>query len=37
MLLLYVPATKASPIEVSINPDDETYWQTDYRFFDQYT
>jgi uncharacterized iron-regulated membrane protein len=34
---VHVPETKASPIEVSINPSDETYWQTDYRFFDQYT
>jgi len=34
---VHVPVTAASPIEVSINPDDATYWQTDYRYFDQYT
>lgn len=34
---VHVPATKASPIEVSINPDEGTYWQTDYRYFDQYS
>ena len=34
---VHIPSTSSSPIEVSINPDDETYWQTDYRYFDQYT
>lgn len=34
---VHVPSTPTSPIEVSINPDDETYWQTDYRYFDQYS
>ncbi len=34
---VHVPETSASPIAVSINPDDKTYWQTDYRYFDQYT
>jgi uncharacterized iron-regulated membrane protein len=34
---VHIPETKASPIEVSINPSSETYWETDYRFFDQYT
>lgn len=34
---VHIPETSSSAIEVSINPDDETYWQTDYRYFDQYT
>jgi uncharacterized iron-regulated membrane protein len=34
---VHIPSTHTSPIEVSINPDNETYWQTDYRYFDQYT
>ncbi|WP_276373644.1 PepSY-associated TM helix domain-containing protein [Chryseolinea sp. H1M3-3] len=34
---VHIPVTPSSSIEVSINPDDETYWQTDYRYFDQYT
>jgi hypothetical protein len=33
---VHIPATSSSPIEVSINADDETYWKTDYRYFDQY-
>jgi uncharacterized iron-regulated membrane protein len=37
VLEVHIPATHLSPIEVSINPDDETYWQTDYRYFDQYS
>lgn len=37
VLEVHIPATNLSPIEVSINPDDETYWQTDYRYFDQYS
>lgn len=37
ILEVHVPTTTLSPIEVSINPDDETYWQTDYRYFDQYS
>ena len=31
------PETAASSIAASANPDGETYWQTDYRYFDQYT
>jgi uncharacterized iron-regulated membrane protein len=31
------PETPASSIAASANPDDGTYWQTDYRYFDQYT
>ena len=34
---VHIPETASSAIEISINPDNETYWQTDYRYFDQYT
>src|SRR6188768_1732766 len=34
---VHVPETKASPLLITINGDDETFWQTDYRYFDQYT
>jgi uncharacterized iron-regulated membrane protein len=34
---VHIPMTAGSSIEVAINPDDETYWQTDYRYFDQNT
>ena len=37
VLEVHIPETASSAIEVSINPDDETYWQADYRYFDQYT
>lgn len=37
ILEVHIPVTTASAIEVAINPDDETYWQTDYRYFDQNT
>ena len=37
VLEVHIPETTSSAIEVSINPDDETYWQADYRYFDQYT
>ena len=37
VLEVHIPQTSSSPIEVSINPDDETYWQTEYRYFDQCT
>jgi uncharacterized iron-regulated membrane protein len=37
LLEVHIPETTSSVIEVSINPDDETYWQADYRYFDQYT
>ncbi|WP_347156403.1 PepSY-associated TM helix domain-containing protein [Pontibacter chitinilyticus] len=36
-LEVHVPETKGTSIEVALNPDTETYWQTDYRYFDQYT
>lgn len=37
ILEVHIPMSAGSAIEVAINPDDETYWQTDYRYFDQYT
>jgi len=37
VLEVHIPQTLSSPIEFSINPDDKTYWQTEYRFFDQHT
>ena len=37
VLEVHIPETLSSAIEISINPDDETYWQADYRYFDQYT
>jgi uncharacterized iron-regulated membrane protein len=37
MLEVHVPETKASPIAANTNPDAATYWQTDYRYFDQFT
>lgn len=29
--------SRASSIEVTLNPDTRTYWKADYRYFDQYT
>lgn len=34
---MHFPATNKSAIEVAVNTDADTYWKTDYRFFDQYT
>lgn len=34
---VHVPESDTSSIEVAINPDTETYWKTDYLYFDQYT
>lgn len=34
---VHPPETSASPIAANANPDADTYWQTDYRYFDQYT
>lgn len=34
---MHFPASDSSSIEVAVNTDDDTYWKTDYRFFDQYT
>lgn len=37
VLEVHIPATAASPIAANANPDAATYWQTDYRFFDQFS
>ncbi len=34
---MHFPSTDSSSIEVAVNTDADTYWKTDYRFFDQYT
>jgi uncharacterized iron-regulated membrane protein len=34
---VHIPEHANASIAVSINPDADTYWQTDYRYFDQYT
>ncbi|KAA5541719.1 PepSY-associated TM helix domain-containing protein [Adhaeribacter rhizoryzae] len=34
---VHVPENAKAAIEVALNPDTETYWQTDYRYYDQYT
>jgi uncharacterized iron-regulated membrane protein len=34
---VHPPETDTSSIAANSNVDDETYWQTDYRYFDQYT
>ena len=34
---VHVPDSPRSAIEISLNPDTDTYWQTDYRYYDQYT
>ena len=34
---VHPPETKASPIAANANPDGDTYWQIDYRYFDQYS
>jgi uncharacterized iron-regulated membrane protein len=34
---MHFPGTDKSAIEVAVNTDADTYWKTDYRFFDQYT
>ena len=34
---MHFPATNNASIEVAINTDADTYWKTDYRYFDQYT
>ncbi|WP_247236602.1 PepSY domain-containing protein [Telluribacter sp. SYSU D00476] len=36
-LEVHVPSGAASSIEIAINPDPDTYWQTDYQYYDQYT
>lgn len=37
MIEVHIPETAYSPIAASANADGKTYWQTDYRYFDQYT
>lgn len=37
LIEVHAPEDSLSAIEVSINPEADTYWQTDYRYFDQYT
>jgi uncharacterized iron-regulated membrane protein len=34
---VHPPETASSPIAANANPDRDTYWQLDYRYFDQYT
>jgi uncharacterized iron-regulated membrane protein len=34
---VHIPTSASGAIEISINPDDQTYWQADYRYFDQYS
>lgn len=34
---VHIPESKASVIGANANPDDETYWKLDYRYYDQYT
>jgi uncharacterized iron-regulated membrane protein len=34
---VHIPETNASIIGANANPDDETYWKLDYRYYDQYT
>ena len=34
---MHFPTGDKSAIEVAVNTDADTYWKTDYRFFDQYT
>jgi uncharacterized iron-regulated membrane protein len=34
---VHIPDTKTAVIGANANPDDETYWKIDYRYYDQYT
>jgi len=34
---VHVPATAHAAIELTLNPDTDTYWKTDYRYYDQYS
>jgi uncharacterized iron-regulated membrane protein len=34
---VHIPETSLSPIAANANPDGETYWQADYRYYDQYS
>ncbi|WP_127129185.1 PepSY-associated TM helix domain-containing protein [Pseudoflavitalea rhizosphaerae] len=37
MFEVHYPETDSSSLGVAINPDADTYWKSDYRYFDQYT
>ncbi|HEY3404625.1 MAG TPA: PepSY-associated TM helix domain-containing protein [Ohtaekwangia sp.] len=37
VLEVHIPENDSSAIEVAANPDDDTYWKADYRYFDQYS
>ena len=37
VLEMHYPTSDTTSLAVTINPDRETYWKSDYRFFDQYT
>lgn len=34
---VHPPASRTSAVEIAVNPDAGTYWQTDYHYYDQYT
>ncbi|QNF34129.1 PepSY domain-containing protein [Adhaeribacter swui] len=34
---VHIPENEQSSIEVAFNPDTDTYWKTNYRYFDQHT
>ncbi|POY35276.1 peptidase M4 [Solitalea longa] len=34
---VHFPSSDSTAIEVAINPERDTYWKADYRYFDQYT
>ncbi|SFG55174.1 PepSY-associated TM helix domain-containing protein [Pedobacter insulae] len=34
---VHIPENAKSAVEIAINPDPSTYWQADYRYFDQHT
>lgn len=36
-LEVHIPETKSSVIGANANPDGDTYWKIDYRYYDQYT
>ncbi len=37
MFEVHYPETDSSSLGVAINPDVDTYWKSDYRYFDRYT
>lgn len=34
---VHYPSSDSTAIEIALNPDNGTYWKTDYRYFDQYS